>query len=333
MHTDSLTKSCLTEYAMHRTIIAQLAATITHDLGNIRTLMQAGIAVAGTAVPALLPDGVGRLAVLSELIAAFDRGVILGDEATALEVAVNDATTLIRGAYDLDLQVDDAEHNGALRCSVSKDGLTAAIYAALDAAARAASARHPIRLYWFKDGRFAGVRIEVPALMSASSFNPALRPARHGHLGLDQALALTHKVGGYGWYCSTESLSQIELRWRLAPISPDRPNGPVIWLENADANVLAIIPSAAAWSRGSGYRRLLDGTAGLPRAVVGRVSAAWNHQPLLDTLRWLQACGTTLLPLVFDTDAAAFIAEEFGADCPIIRWPQDMGHLSQWAQQ
>jgi hypothetical protein len=216
---------------------------------------------------------------------------------------------------------------------VPKDSLTAAIYAALDAAARAACARCPVQLGWLTDARFAGIRIEVAAPVSTSSFCQALRPPLHGRLGLDQAFALTHKFGGYGGYSASESVSHIELRWRLAGAPADQPVGPVIWLEDADVDVMAIIPVAAGWSRGSGYRRLLDGPAGLPRAVVGRVNAAWNHQPLLETLRWLRASGTTLLPLVFDAEAALFIAEEFGSDCPTIRWPQDMDRLSQWAQQ
>ena len=333
MRVDSSTKPLLAEDARHRTIIAQLAATVSHDLGNIQTLMQAGIAVAGPAAPALLLEGVDRLAMLSELIAALDRGAMLSDEAATLETAVDDDATLIRGAYDIDLQVDAAGPSGARRCAVPKHRLTATVYAALDAAARAACARYPVRLQWLADGRFAGIRIEVAAPLSTSSFQRELQPAQHGRLGLDQALVLTHKFGGYAEYSSSESASHIELRWRLAGAAPDLPSAPVIWLEDADADVLALVPEAAVWARGAGCRRLVDGTPGLPRAVVGRVNAGWNHQPVLETLRWLQACGTTLLPVVFDSDEAAFIAQEFGADCPTIRWPQDRDRLAQWAQQ
>jgi hypothetical protein len=37
--------------------------------------------------------------------------------------------------------------------------------------------------------------------------------------------------------------------------------------------------------------------------------------------------------VVFDRDEAVFIAQEFGADCATIRWPQDRDRLAQWAQQ
>lgn len=324
-------QTALAQAARHRTLLAQVAATVSHDLGNIMTLLQAGASLPGSAGQNLIRDGLARLGILSDVIAALDRGMMPTQTTTLLPTAVSDAATVIRGAFDVDLQIDDAPTGNNLECSIPRPQLTAAVYAALDAAARAARALYSVRLSWIDEARFAGVRIEVPAMIRMRSFERVEFPARHSRFGLEQALTLTHRFGGYGLYSCTEQASAIELRWRKAVATGAAPAGPVIWLGSAQQDVLALVPAVAGWPRYSQLPALLEAERGIPRAVVGLVSSDWNDRLFLESLRWLRASGSTVLPLVCNTDAAAFVAEEMGVDCPTIRWPLEMDRLGEWA--
>jgi hypothetical protein len=323
--------SALAQFARHRTLMAQAAATVSHDLGNIMTLLQAGASLPGAAGQTLMQDGLARLGILSDVIAALDRGMMPTQTKTLLPTAVSDAVGVIRGAFDLDLQMDDTPTGDSLECTIPRPQLTAAVYAAIDAAARAARALYPVRLSWIDEARFAGVRIEVPAMIRMRSFERVEFPARHCRFGLEQALTLTHRFGGYGLYSCTEQASFVELRWRKAGTPVVAPSGPVIWLGSTQQDVLAMVPAVSGWPRYRQLLSLLEEEQGIPRAVVGLVSPDWNDRSMLESLRWLRASGCMVLPLVCDGEAAAFITEEFGVDCPIIRWPAEMDQLSEWA--
>jgi len=323
--------SALAQFARHRTLMAQVAATVSHDLGNIMTLLQAGASLPGSAGQTLMQDGLARLGILSDVIAALDRGMMPTQTKTLLPMAVSDAAAVIRGAFDLDLQMDDAPTGDSLECTIPRPQLTAAVYAAIDAAARAARALYPVGLSWIDEARFAGVRIEVPAMIRMRGFERVEFPARHCRFGLEQALTLTHRFGGYGLYSCTEQSSFIELRWRKAGTPVAAPSGPVSWLGSTQQDVLALVPAVSGWPRYRQLRSLLEEEQGIPRAVVGLVSPDWNDRSMLESLRWLRASGCMVLPLVCDGEAAAFITEEFGVDCPMIRWPAEMDQLSEWA--
>jgi hypothetical protein len=325
--------SKLAQAARHRTLMAQVAATVSHDLGNIMTLLQAGVSLPGSAGQTLMQDGLARLGILSDVIAALDRGMMPTQTKNHLPTVVSDAAAVIRGAFDVDLQMDEVPTGDSLDCTVPRPQLTAAVYAAMDAASRAARALYPVRLSWIDEARFIGVRIEVPALIRMRSFERVEFPARHCRFGLEQALTLTHRFGGYGLHSCTEQASFVELRWRKAGATVSAPSGPVIWLGSTRQDVLALVPAVSAWPRHRELRSLLEAERGMPRAVVGLVSPDWNDRSLLETLRWLRASGSTVLPLVCDGEAAAFITEEFGVDCPMIRWPAEMDQLNEWAQR
>jgi hypothetical protein len=324
-------QTALAQPARHRTLMAQVAATVSHDLGNIMTLLQAGASLPGSAGQTLMQDGLARLGILSDVIAALDRGMMPTQTTTLLPAAVANAAEVIRGAFDVDLQMDDAPTVNSLECTIPRPQLTAAVYAALDAAARAARALYPVRLSWIDETRFAGIRIEVPAMIRMRSFERVEFPARHCRFGLEQALTLTHRFGGYGLHSCTEQASFIELRWRKTGATVAAPSGPVIWLGSTQQDVLALVPAVSGWPQHRQLRSLLEAEQGMPRAVVGLVSPDWNDRSLLETLRWLRASGSMVLPLVCDGDAAAFITEEFGVDCPMIRWPAEMDQLNEWA--
>lgn len=330
---DENIKPALAQAARHRTILAQLAATVSHDLGNILTLLQAGVAMPEAAPSTLARDGVARLAIFSELIAALDRGGTVTTAGSALKPAVFDAVHAIKGAFDVELGIEDNISLAVQECTIPRAPLTAAVYAALDAAARAACARLPVQLNWLEDRCFAGVRIEVPAMIRNSSFETVELPDRHCRFGVEQAMTLTHRFGGYALCSFGERASHIELRWRKAGATVATPSGPVIWLGPAQQDVLALVPAVSGWPRHTQLRGLLEAEQGIPRAVVGLVTPEWNNRYLLETLRWFRASGSTVLPLVCDRDAAAFVAEELGADCPTIRWPFEMESLGEWAMR
>ena len=323
----------LAQAARHRTLMAQVAATVSHDLGNIMTLLQAGASLPGSAGQTLMQDGLARLGILSDVIAALDRGMMPTQIKSLLPSVVSDAAAVIRGAFDIDLQMDELPSGDSLECTIPRPQLTAAVYGALDAAARAARALYPVRLSWIDEARFAGVRIDVPAMIRMRSFERVEFPARHCRFGLEQALTLTHRFGGYGLFSCTEQASFIELRWRKAGATVAAPCGPVVWLGSTQQDVLALVPAVSGWPRHRQIRSLLEVEQGVPRGVVGLVTAEWNDRSVLETLRWLRASGSMVLPLVCDGDAAAFITEEFGVDCPMIRWPAGMDQLNEWAQR
>jgi len=326
-------KPALAQAARNRTILARLAATASHDLGNILTILQAGVAMSGAASSPLAREGVVRLSIFSDIIAGLDRGGTLTLAGSALKPAVFDAINAIKGVFDIDLRVADSPSQVTPECNIPRAQLTAATYAALDGAARAARAQFPVQLGWLEDQCFAGVRIEVPAMIRQRSFERVEIAGGHCRFGIEQALTLTHRFGGYALCSFGEQASHIELRWRKSGTTGAEPSGPVVWLGAAQQDVLALVPAVSAWPRHSQYRGLLDGDRGVPRAVVGLVTPEWDDRSLLETLRWLRAAGSTVLPLVRDMDAAAFITEEFGADCPTIRWPVELERFSDWAKR
>ena len=320
----------LTETARHRTVVARLAATVSHDLGNILTLLHAGHG-ASTAESTFVREGVARLEIFSDVIAALDRGSPVDEVTSPLKPAVFDAIKAIRGGIDVDLIVDESRPGAVPECNIPGAQLTAAVYAALDTAARAARSRYPVRIAWLEDACFAGIRIDVPAARSMSSFESMESPGKSCRFGLEQALALAHKFGGYGLYELTENASHVELRWRKVCGTPFQPSGAVKWFGPAATDVTAMVPAVAAWSRCSEPHILLGDAQSIPRAVLGLVTPDWNNRPVLESLRWIMAAGGVVLPLVTDLDAETFITEEFGADCPRIRWPVEMKSLSEWA--
>ena len=323
--------SKLAQAARHRTLMAQVAATVSHDLGNIMTLLQAGASLPGPAGHTFMQEGLARLGILIDVIAALDRGMMPTQTRTLLPAVVSDAAAGIRGAFDLDLQIDAGPSGESLECDTPRPQLTAAVYAALDAAARAARGLYPVRLSWIDETRFAGVRIEVPAMIRMRSFEKVEFTARHCRFGLEQALTLSHRFGGYGLCSCTEQGSFVELRWRKAGATVAKTSGPAIWLGPKQQDVLALVPAVIGWPRHRQLRDLLEGGQDIPRAVVGLVSPDWNDRSLLETLRWLRASGSMVLPLVCDGDAEAFITEEFGVDCQMIRWPLEVDQLKAWA--
>ena len=320
-------KLTLTEAARRRTAVAGLAAAISHDLGNILTLIQTGFP-RPEAGSTLAREGVTRLAIYSDVIAALDRGSPAGETISPLQAAVSDATNAIRGAFDVDLSVAESRPDGGPQCNAPKAQLTAAVYAALDSAARAARARHPVRISWIEDPGFAGIRIDVAAAMRVSRFDAPELPGGHRRPGLEQALALTHKFGGYGVHAVTESASHVVLRWRKAGTTEAKPSGLPVWFGAAPAEVLSLVPAVANWPVYRQVHSLLDNGRGIPRAVLGLVTPEWNDRALLESLRWMRAAGSILIPLVNDADSKAFIAEEFGGDCQTFQWPVELKKLS-----
>gem|GEM_PF-1905708 len=324
-------KMTLTEAARHRTAVAGLAAAVSHDLGNMLTLIQTGFPQTG-AGSTLAQEGVARLAIYSDVIAALDRGGTAGETMSLLQPAVYDAIGAIRGAFDIDLSVQESRPDGGSRCNAPKAQLTAAVYAALDGAARAAQSVHPVRVSWIDDPGFAGIRIDVNAVMRVSRFDSPEPPGKHRRPGLEQALALTHKFGGYGLHVVTGGASQVALRWRKAGIAADAgPSGAPAWFGAPPPDVLSLVPAVANWPVYHQLQELLDNRHGIPCALLGLVTPEWNDRSLLESLRWMRAAGSMLLPLVSGADAKAFIAEEFGGECLSFHWPVELKKLSDFA--
>lgn len=324
-------KMNLAEAARHRTAVAGLAAAVSHDLGNMLTLIQTGFPQLG-AGSTLAQEGVARLAIYSDVIAALDRGGTAGETMSLLQPAVYDAISAIRGAFDIDLSVQESRPDGGSRCNAPKAQLTAAVYAALDSAARAAQSIHPVRVSWIDDPGFAGIRIDVNAVMRVSRFDSPEPPGKHRRPGLEQALALTHKFGGYGLHVVTGGASYVALRWRKAGIAADAgPSGAPAWFGAPPPDALSLIPAVANWPVYRQLQDLLENRHGIPCALLGLVTQEWNDRSLLESLRWMRAAGSILVPLVSGADAKSFIAEEFGSECPSFQWPVEMKKLSDFA--